>query len=201
MLETIKAIDENLFLFLNAQHNSFFDPLMWLFSNKIFWGPLYVWFLWLLHKRFPKQYWTVLIAIILMIVVSDQLCNLAKDNVMRLRPSQEPHLMPFVHIVNDYRGGMYGFYSGHSSNAFAVAFFMITVIAGKRKYIIPVSLTYAVLTAYSRIYLGVHYPGDILAGAIMGMLVGTGFAFTHKRLRNKYVKSENPEILSAGNKY
>ena len=189
MLETIKGIDESLFLFLNAQHNSFFDPLMWLFSNKLFWGPLYVWFLWLLHKRFPTHYWTVLVTIVLMIVVSDQLCNLSKDTIMRLRPSQEPHLSSLVHVVNDYRGGMYGFYSSHASNAFTVAFFIIISISANRKYIIPVILTYAILTAYSRIYLGVHYPGDILTGAMMGALVGTGFAFAHIRLRERYIKS------------
>ena len=190
MLETIKTLDESLFLFLNAQHNSFFDTLMWLFSEKLFWGPLYVWFLWLLHKRYPKHYWTVLVTIILMIVVSDQLCNLAKDHVMRLRPSQEPHLYSLVHIVNDYRGGMYGFYSGHSSNSFAVAFFMITIVAGKLKYIIPVALVYAVLTAYSRIYLGVHYPGDVLTGALIGTLLGIGFAIAHSKLRARFLKPE-----------
>jgi undecaprenyl-diphosphatase len=194
MLETIKSIDESLFLFLNAQHNSFFDPLMWLFSNKFFWAPLYAWFLWLLYQRYPKNYWTVLVAVLLLIVVSDQLCNLAKDNVMRLRPSQEPHLYSLVHILNDYRGGMYGFYSGHSANAFAVAFFMISLVEDKRKYIIPVTLTYAILTAYSRIYLGVHYPGDVLTGAIMGALLGTGFAYAHKRLRDRYLKPKNSEI-------
>lgn len=192
MLETVKSIDESLFLFLNAQHNSFFDPLMWLFSEKFYWVPLYAWFLWLLYKRYPKHYWTVLVAIILMIVASDQLCNLAKDNVMRLRPSQEPHLYSLVHILNNYRGGMYGFYSSHASNAFAVTIFMISIVAKEKKYIIVVSLTYAILTAYSRIYLGVHYPGDVLTGAIIGSLLGTGFAFTHNRLRAKYLKS--PEI-------
>ena len=194
MLEAFKTIDETLFLFLNAQHNSFFDVLMWLLSDRFFWVPLYVWFLWILYKRFPKQYWTVLITITLMIVFSDQICNLAKNNVMRLRPSQEPHLYSMVHILNDYRGGMYGFYSAHSANAFAVAFFMISLTADRRKYIIPVTLTYAILTSYSRIYLGVHYPGDILMGAIMGMLIGTGFAFAHTRLRDRYMKTQNSEI-------
>lgn len=194
MLETLKSIDESLFLFLNAHHNSFFDPLMWLFSEKFYWIPLYAWFLWLLYKRYPKQYWTVIVTVVLMIVVSDQLCNLAKNNVMRLRPSQEPHLYSVVHILNNYRGGMYGFYSGHAANAFAVALFMITIVAKDNKYIIAVSLTYAILTAYSRIYLGVHYPGDVLTGAIIGSLLGTGFAFVHTRLRDRYIKSENSEI-------
>lgn len=188
MLETIKALDESLFLFLNAQHNSFFDPVMWLFSTKLFWGPLYVWFLYLLFKRYPKHYWTVLVAIVLMIVISDQLCNLSKDNIMRLRPSQEPHLESMVHILNGYRGGMYGFYSGHSSNAFAVSLFIIMAVAGKRKFLIPVALTFAILTAYSRVYLGVHYPGDIMVGAIIGALLGTGIAFAHDKMRNRYIR-------------
>jgi undecaprenyl-diphosphatase len=194
MLETIKSLDESLFLFLNAHHSSFFDVLMWLFSDKLFWGPLYVWFLWLLHKQYPKHYWTVLVTILLMVVASDQFCNLAKDGFMRLRPSHEPNLQSMVHIVNNYRGGMYGFYSGHSSNAFAVAFFMITAIAKERKYIIAVSLTYAILTAYSRIYLGVHYPGDILTGTFIGALLGTGFAFTHNRLRVRFLKITETDI-------
>ena len=101
MLETLKAIDESLFLFLNAHHNSFFDTLMWLFSDKFFWAPLYAWFVWLLYKQYPKHFWTVLITIALMIAVSDQVCNLLKDNVLRLRPSQEPHLQSLVHMVND----------------------------------------------------------------------------------------------------
>jgi len=190
MLEAIKNLDENLFLFLNAFHSPFFDQLMWLFSNRFFWVPLYIWFLWMLYQKFPKHFWTVLVAVTLMVVVSDQLCNLTKDSVMRLRPSQEPHLQKLVHVVNGYRGGMYGFYSGHASNAFAVAFFMITIVTRERKYIIPVSLAYAILTAYSRVYLGVHYPGDILTGALLGTLLGTGFAVIHEKLRSGYFISK-----------
>jgi undecaprenyl-diphosphatase len=191
MLDTIKSLDQSLFLALNAHHNSFFDPIMWLFSDKLFWAPLYAWFLWLLYKQFPKHYWTVIIAVILMIVASDQFCNLAKNGVMRLRPSQDPGIQAMVHIVNDYRGGMYGFYSGHASNAFAVALFMITIAGKKLKYLIPVCLLYATLTAYSRIYLGVHYPGDILTGAMAGTLLGTGIALLHAHLRRKYLKLQD----------
>jgi len=191
MLDTIKSLDQSLFLALNAHHNSFFDPIMWLFSDKLFWAPLYAWFLWLLYKQFPKHYWTVIIAVILMIVASDQFCNLAKNGVMRLRPSQDPGIQAMVHIVNDYRGGMYGFYSGHASNAFAVALFMITIAGKKLKYLIPVCLLYATLTAYSRIYLGVHYPGDILTGAMAGTLLGTGFALLHAHFRRKYLKLQD----------
>jgi len=191
MLETIKTLDENLFLFLNSQHNSFFDQVMWLFSNLLFWGPLYVWFLWLMFKRFPKHYWTVLIAIILMIIVSDQLCNLVKESFMRLRPTHEPHLQEFVHTVNGYRGGMYSFYSAHAANTFTVAFFVIFTTSGSRLYLILSALVYACITAYSRIYLGVHYPGDILTGAIMGGFIGSGFACLHNKLRKKYLSGQD----------
>jgi undecaprenyl-diphosphatase len=189
MLESIKSFDQSLFLFLNDKHNGFFDPLMWLFSDKLFWVPLYAFFLWLLYKRYPKHYWTVLVAILLMIVVSDQLCNLSKISVMRLRPSHDPQLQPFVHILNGYRGGLYGFYSGHSSNAFSVALFMITSIGSKHRFIIAASLLFAFFTAYSRVYLGVHYPGDILVGGIIGTVLGTGFALFHKQLRERYLTS------------
>lgn len=187
MLKAISSFDERLFLFLNGQHNSFFDVAMWLFSDKLFWIPLYLWFLWMLYKRYPVKYWTVLLTIIILIVASDQLCNLAKNSVMRLRPSQDPHLRTLVHVVNDYRGGSFGFYSGHASNAFALAVFIISVLGKKRKYIIPVSLAYATFTAYSRVYLGVHYPGDILTGAIIGSLLGFGLALAHDNLRTRFL--------------
>lgn len=187
MLDTIKAIDENLFLFLNAQHNSFWDQAMWLFSSMLFWGPLYVWFLWLLHKEYPRHYWTVLVAIVLLITASDQLSNLAKYSFLRYRPTHALHLQDLVHTVNGYRGGMYGFYSAHSANSFSIVFFIIPSVTKRRNYLIPIALFYATLSAYSRIYLGVHYPGDILTGALMGVLTGTGFAYLHNRLRIKYL--------------
>lgn len=192
MLETLKAFDESLLVYLNSMHNSFFDQAMWLFSNKLFWAPLYAWFLWLLYKIFPDHYWTVLITVVLLIVASDQLCNFSKVNVMRLRPSQEPHLKEVIHIVNNYRGGTYGFYSGHASNAFAVAAFLIMSAGKLNRYLIAIALIYASLTAYSRIYLGVHYPGDILVGTLMGAILGTAFAAAHKNIRNKYMKTVKP---------
>jgi len=133
----------------------------------------------------------VLVAIALMIALSDQLCNLSKVSVMRLRPTHELHLQALVHTVNGYRGGMFGFYSAHASNNFAIACFMINSIESKRKYLIPFSLICAMLIAYSRVYLGVHYPGDIITGAIVGVIVGTFFAYIHKKLRTRYMASDH----------
>ncbi len=190
MLDTLKALDESLLLYLNGLHNPFLDRAMWLFSDRFFWIPLYAWFLWLLYKQFPTKYWTVLLTIVVMIVVSDQLSNLSKNHLLRLRPTNEPHLIGLVHTVNDYTGGMYGFYSGHAANSFAVAVFLIILVSKRQRYIIPVTLAYALLTTYSRIYLGVHYPGDVLTGIIIGSLTGLGFAKAYIALRHKYFNAK-----------
>jgi len=188
MLQSLISFDLRLFLFINSHHSAFFDLLMWQFSNKLFWSPLYVWFLWELYKKFPKKYWTVLIAVVLMIVVSDQLSNLVKNSVMRLRPSHEMHLFGQVHVVNNYRGGDFGFYSAHASNAFAVAMFLILSLGGKPKHLIcAIAIIYASLTAYSRIYLGVHYPSDVATGMMIGCLLGIGTAVLHQWARDKYL--------------
>ena len=115
---------------------------------------------------------------------------------MRLRPTNEEHLQGLIHTVNGYTGGMYGFYSGHASNSFAIAMFLIVSVLKGRKYIIPVALIYAILTSYSRIYLGVHYPGDVITGMLAGSLLGAGFAYAHKLLRGKYIEPDEKEKSS-----
>ena len=115
----------------------------------------------------------VLVLAALMILVSDQLSNLVKDTFQRLRPSYEPGLM--VHLVNAYKGEEYGFYSGHATNNFSIAVFLIVVLGKKINWIWMIALPYALIISYTRIYLGVHFPGDIIAGAIMGSLIGYFF--------------------------
>jgi undecaprenyl-diphosphatase len=182
MIDQLKDFDTTLFLFLNGQHNQVFDSIMWYISTKYLWIPLYIWFLWLLFIENRRHYWITLLAILLMLLISDQLCNLFKQSVMRLRPSNDPEISPFVHIVNDYRGGTYGFYSAHASNAFAVAIFMIRLVKRKMKLLVPVCITYAVLVSYSRIYLGVHFPFDVMTGAIAGSLIALSVSSFYKAL-------------------
>jgi undecaprenyl-diphosphatase len=187
MIETLKSLDERLFLNLNSFHSAFFDQVMWLFSDTIFWVPLYIWFLWMIYKKYPKYFWTVILAIVVMIAASDQICNVLKLSTLRLRPSHEPRFENVIHLVNGYKGGMYGFCSSHAANSFALAFFIL-VSLWRQKVIIAVALLYAIATSYSRIYLGVHYPGDVLVGALIGSSAGLVVAMAHTKIRDKSLK-------------
>ena len=109
--------------------------------------------------------------IALVITLADQIASgLCKPFFARFRPTQDPNIMYMVDIVNGYRGGRFGFISSHAANTFAISVFLSLLI--KRKSLTFMLLFWAVLNSYSRIYLGVHYPGDILFGAIEGCFIG-----------------------------
>ncbi len=171
MLQFLNHIDQRLFFFLNGMHNPFFDTVMSWATMSLVWLPLYLLFLWLVIREYKWQTLIVIAFVAIMILVSDQLCNIVKETVHRFRPSNDPALTA-VHIVNGYRGGTFGFYSAHASNNFALAVFLILLIGKRFKYIIFPLLVYAFLISYTRIYLGVHYPGDTICGAIVGVIVG-----------------------------
>lgn len=189
MFETFRQIDTSIFLFLNGLHSPFFDFVMWWASNKFIWIPFYAGLLWLLIRQNPGRVWLLLLMILLLIVISDQSSNLAKFAFLRFRPSNEPLLHGLVHTLRNYSGGDYGFYSGHASSSFAVAVFVISLEGRRFKWLIFLMLSYAILVSYSRIYLGVHYPGDILAGAMAGSIYGFAisrlFLFFRHRLEKK----------------
>jgi undecaprenyl-diphosphatase len=137
------------------------------------WIPLYLVFLYMVIRQYRWKTILVLVVAAIMILVSDQLANLSKDTFQRLRPSHEPGLM--VHLVNAYKGGEYGFYSSHASNTFSIAVFLIVTTYRRFKWIWLIAIPWALLMSYTRIYLGVHFPGDILAGALIGSLIGYFF--------------------------
>ena len=172
MFESLKQIDTSLFLFLNGHHTPFWDVVMWRASDKFIWIPLYAFVLGQLVIRNRGRVGLLLLTIVLLVVISDQATNIAKFLFERPRPSHEPALQGMVHLLYDYTGGSYSFYSAHASSSFAVAVFVIRLAGRNMKWLVPVMLLYALLVSYSRIYLGVHYPGDVLVGAIIGLFIG-----------------------------
>ena len=172
MLELIKSWDRELLLFLNGHHNDFFDFVMYYSSNKFVWIPFYIILAIVLFKFYGQRSIFILITAGLLIAASDLISVHAFKNVFeRLRPCHEPDLEGLLHSVRGKCGGKYGFYSSHATNHFALAGFLSFILGKKIKWFTPVIFIWAAFVSYSRIYLGVHYPGDVMAGAAAGIFL------------------------------
>ena len=168
-------LDKQLFLFLNGLHYTWLDGFMWQVSTKTLWIPFYALLIFFMIWKRKKYWWITILSIALMIVLSDQGADLVKNTTKRHRPTHNVTIENKVHVLTApdgrvYRGGEYGFVSSHASNAFAVAFFVSLFFA--RRWLTILMFVWAVVVCYSRIYLGVHYPLDILGGAIVGSVAG-----------------------------
>jgi undecaprenyl-diphosphatase len=171
-IEVLDTIDQRLLLWLNGHHSAFFDHVMYFVSGRYEWIPLYAVLIgFIIHKYRWKSIWIIL-AVIIMITLSDQIANLLKSGVKRLRPCKDPEIGHLVHLVNNYCGGAYGFVSGHAANSFALTTFVSLLF--RKKWVTTCMVLWAALVAYSRIYLGVHYPGDVIGGAIIGAVIAWG---------------------------
>jgi len=166
----IEHLDQQLFLFLNSLHSTFLDTVMYAISGKIIWVPLYLAILIHLGITYKRKFFIILIFIILAATLADQSSVLIKNFVHRLRPCHEPSLTSLVHMLKGECGGLYGFVSSHATNSFDVALLSLLFIK-KRWYSISIVI-WALVIGYSRIYLGVHYPGDVLCGSIVGAFIG-----------------------------
>ena len=170
MLEKLTQIDKSLFIWLNSHHSPLWDNIMWFISGKPEWIPLYLVLLGYIIYRFRWKSIAVILAIILTITLADQLAVIGFKNVFqRLRPSHNPDLQAVIHLVNQYRGGLYGFVSNHAANSFALAAFVHLLF--RQRIISLLFFTWATVVSYSRIYIGVHYPADIIGGAILGIVI------------------------------
>lgn len=171
MIETLESWDKDLFKILNGLHVEFFDIVMPWVSNKYVWIPLYALLLFYLIRYSGFKAWQIVLGIALLIFMSDQIASgILKPWVERLRPCYDPELEGQVHLLKGC-GGRFGFASSHASNSFAVAMFCWILLKDSLKHIWLLFL-WAALVAYSRVYLGVHFPGDILVGALIGIVSG-----------------------------
>ncbi|WP_315562882.1 phosphatase PAP2 family protein [Segatella oris] len=170
LLSMLKAMDTMVFLTVNSHHNAYFDSVMWLVSGKLIWVPMYVSLFFVLLKNYSyKVVFAILLAIGVVILFTDSFtAQVIRPWVCRLRPSNLDNPMSsMVHIVDGYRGGAYGFPSNHASNTWGLAFF-ITFLFRRYKLTFFFFL-WALLVCYSRMYLGVHYFGDLLIGALLAL--------------------------------
>lgn len=191
MIETLNNFDTQLFYLINGHHCTVMDWVMWVFTARWSWIIVIVaafCFSTLRHE--PRKWWIVLAGIALCFLLADQgSVQLFKNTVCRLRPC---HALPDVHMFREGCGGLYGFISSHAANAFAIATFFC-LRYWKRDKIVPVCMiVWACLTSYSRAYLGKHYPGDLICGALFGILVGIVIlqvtSWTEKKLHKRETK-------------
>lgn len=187
MIDTLIDLDTALTLHLNAWRSDFMDPIMVFISGKKQWIPLYIALLiGVSVGRSWKQRLGIVLGIGLVILLADRISSgFFKPYFERFRPSQDPVLKNLVHIVNDYRGGLYGFLSSHAANSFGLATFLSFFF--RQRWIKIGLLVWAVVVAYSRVYLGVHYLGDIVCGALLGVGIAYGVYWLHQKYASKIV--------------
>jgi undecaprenyl-diphosphatase len=181
----IEELDRQLLLFINSHNSPFWDSVMSFMSMKLVWAPLYIAILIFLGIRYKKKFLIILLFIAIAVALSDQISVLIKNGVERLRPCHEPTLQGLLHLVNDSCGGKYGFVSSHASNSFNVA--LLSIMFVKKRWYSAVILAWAAIVSYSRIYLGVHYPGDVISGAILGALIGWGTFKAYEAFSKKQI--------------
>ena len=188
-MEELVQIDQELFLFLNNLGNSTWDSFWNFVTDKMSSIPFYALLLYLLYRSLGlKNTFLVLLLVAALITCTDQLANLFKHGFERPRPCRQDGIMEHARFVA-VRCGRYGYFSAHAASSAALTVFMGLLLRHFWKGIFVVLISWALLVSYSRIYIGVHYPGDILTGWIIGIILGWLFYRLEQFLRKKYLST------------
>ena len=197
-MEAVSAIDSKLFLFLNGLHTDWMDKFMVLITDMWAWFPLYILLICWTVKQYGKRCWWVFLAIGVVVLCSDQISShLFKPLFHRLRPCFNKDFEGIIHLPKGLAGGRFGFTSSHAANTFAIAAFVTPVLSKYRPWQAIALFLWAIISSYSRIYIGYHYPGDIIVGSILGLLVGFVFWKMFQNMQKKAGIQNNEPVGGA----
>lgn len=198
----LKNIDQQIIVFINGLNSPFFDEFMWLVSGKLIWFPFYIFLLILVYRKVPLNIFILFFIVgIASIGFADLFANYGlKHTIQRYRPSHNlniGHLLHFYEIKpgDFYKGGQFGFVSGHATNSFAIVFFFGLFLKKYHKNILKWLTLWAILICYSRMYLGVHYLSDLIGGFVVGTSIAylghkTFMLLANKKFNHKFMKSK-----------
>ena len=191
MIDRLIELDQELFLYLNGLGNVYWDAFWMAYTAKLHWIPLYAILLYLLYRRLgTKMVLLTILTTVLMVSFTDQITNLFKHGFERFRPCHQEGIKEVMRVVKDGCGGRFGFFSGHSSNSMALAILIGMTLRDKYKWMVYALVIWALLMGYSRIYIGVHYPLDVLCGWTFGAISGYGFYRLDKYLQSRFTLKE-----------
>nr|WP_255702315.1 phosphatase PAP2 family protein [Flavobacterium sp. SM15] len=183
-MEEIVHLDKQLLVFLNGLGSEPFDGFWLIITKQLHWTPVFLYVFYLLQKKVGwKHLLLIVLSIAALIAFTDQFTNLVKDNVQRLRPCNDLEIKDVIRIVKC--SDTFSYFSGHAANSMASTVFIFMIMKKYYKYAVLLFL-FPLIFAYSRIYLGLHFPGDILSGYLFGIIAGFGFSKLYEIFRRKY---------------
>lgn len=184
MIEKLLSLDSDLLVYLNGLGSTQYDWLWLLITKQLNWLPLFLVLLYVIYKKIgTRQTLYLLLFIAFILTFTDQVTNLFKNGFQRLRPCNTPEIKDIIRIVK--QSDSFSFFSGHAANSMAVATFLYLRLRRYSSYFVILFL-WPLIFAYSRIYLGLHYPIDIFCGYLFGVFSGTLWYIIYKKAQKKY---------------